>query len=228
MTTLLQEGLSRYLNPQQLGRLAAVRVGIAGAGGLGSNCAMLLARSGVRAFTLADFDRVEASNLNRQFYFAEDLGQSKVAALGRNLRRIDAGLDLRLVDRRLEAGDLLSLYADCPVVVEALDQAEYKALFCNTMLQAGKFLVSASGLGGIGGLQEQGGKPTMRARCLGPNFICVGDFSTASDAANPPLAPRVVQAAAMQADIVLDHILNYSGCLLGHGLERKPENERDK
>lgn len=208
MATPLQEGLARYLTPVQLARLASVRVGIAGAGGLGSNCAMLLARSGVRAFTLADFDRVDASNLNRQFYFSEDLGQSKVEALGRNLRRIDAALDLRLVERRLEADDLAELYADCPVLVEALDRAEYKAVFCNTMLRTGKFLVSASGLGGVGGLPNEGGKPALTARRLGRNFVCVGDFSTESDAQNPPLAPRVVQAAAMQADLVLDFILN--------------------
>lgn len=208
MSTPLREGLSRYLNPRQLESLASVRVGIAGAGGLGSNCAMLLARSGVRAFTLADFDIVDASNLNRQFYFAEDVGQSKVAALGRNLRRIDAGLDLRLHERRLEAPELDALYADCPVVVEALDRADYKALFCNVMLGAGKFLVSASGLGGLGGE-----KPPMRARRLGKNFVCVGDFCTESDTQNPPLAPRVMQAAAMQADIVLEYILNHSGAL---------------
>lgn len=209
----LLDGLARYLSPLQLARLAAVRVGIAGAGGLGSNCAMLLARSGVRSFVLADFDRVDASNLNRQFYFADDLGQSKVKALEKNLRRIDATLDLRLLDRRLEAEDLPALYADCPVVVEALDRADYKALFCNRMLREGKFLVSASGLGGIGGLPEEGGKPALRARRLGPRFVCVGDFSTASDAANPPLGPRVMQAAAMQADIALDYILNQPGGL---------------
>lgn len=208
MATPLQEGLARYLTSAQLARLASVRVGIAGAGGLGSNCAMLLARSGVRALTLADFDRVDASNLNRQFYFSGDIGQSKVEALGRNLRRIDAELDLRLVDRRLEVEALSELYADCPVVVEALDRADYKAVFCNTMLGAGKFLVSASGLGGIGGLPGENGKPAMSARSLGRNFVCVGDFTTESDAASPPLAPRVVQAAAMQADIVLDYILN--------------------
>jgi sulfur carrier protein ThiS adenylyltransferase len=218
MPTPLQEGLARYFSPGQLARLAAVRVGIAGAGGLGSNCAMLLVRSGVRAFTLADFDRVEASNLNRQFYFAGDIGQSKVEVLGRNLRRIDAELDLRLVERRLEADGpaaMSTIYADCPVVVEALDRADYKAIFCNAMLRAGKFLVSASGLGGISGAPGPDGaargRPAMRARRLGPHFVCVGDFTTESGAEHPPLAPRVVQAAAMQADIVLDHILNNSG-----------------
>ena len=44
-------------------------VGIAGCGGLGSNCAVALARVGVGTLVVADFDRVEVSNLNRQYFF---------------------------------------------------------------------------------------------------------------------------------------------------------------
>ena len=50
-------------------RLSGFRVGIAGAGGLGSNCAISLARTGVGTIVIADFDIVEASNLTRQYSF---------------------------------------------------------------------------------------------------------------------------------------------------------------
>ena len=50
-------------------RLKDFRIGIAGAGGLGSNCAMALVRSGITKLIIADFDSVDESNLNRQFYF---------------------------------------------------------------------------------------------------------------------------------------------------------------
>lgn len=49
--------------------LAGFRVGIAGAGGLGSNCAVALARSGVGTLVISDFDVVEPANLNRQYFF---------------------------------------------------------------------------------------------------------------------------------------------------------------
>ena len=195
----LQRGLARYLKPEQLRRLASVRVGIAGAGGLGSNCAMLLVRSGVRSFTIADFDLVEASNLNRQFYFPPDLGQSKVEALGRNLRAIDPGLDLRLLHGRLDEPGLAGAFAGCEIVVEAFDRAEYKAALCNT-LAGSAFLICASGLGGFGGA------PLLKRR-LGRGMVCVGDFCTEAGEKAPPLAPRVMQAAAMQADAVLEYIL---------------------
>ena len=54
------------------------RVGIAGAGGLGSNCAAHLVRAGMKKLVIADFDVVNESNLNRQFFFRNQLGQKKV------------------------------------------------------------------------------------------------------------------------------------------------------
>ena len=65
-----------------------MRIGIAGAGGIGSNVAMLLVRAGFTKFTIVDFDYLEQSNLNRQFYFEDQLGKSKVESLKINLERI--------------------------------------------------------------------------------------------------------------------------------------------
>ena len=53
-----------------------MKVGIAGAGGLGSNCAAALVRTGFRHIKIADFDVVDYSNLNRQFYFLQQAGRS--------------------------------------------------------------------------------------------------------------------------------------------------------
>ena len=69
--------------------MKAAAVGIAGLGGLGSAVAVALARMGVGRLVLVDFDVVEPSNLNRQQYFVDQLGQSKALALGENLKRIN-------------------------------------------------------------------------------------------------------------------------------------------
>ena len=63
-----------------------MKIGIAGVGGIGSNVALNLVRSGVMQLKLIDFDRVEPGNLNRQFYFADQIGLFKVEALKINLR----------------------------------------------------------------------------------------------------------------------------------------------
>lgn len=65
--------------------LKDARVTIAGAGGLGSNIAIALARSGVGHLTLIDFDVIEMSNLNRQQYKVSQVGMPKVVALKQNL-----------------------------------------------------------------------------------------------------------------------------------------------
>ena len=78
---VLRQGLTRYLSPARLEALRAARVGVAGAGGLGSNAVLMLARSGVEHFLLIDDDVVDASNLNRQQFWPRHLGRPKVEAL---------------------------------------------------------------------------------------------------------------------------------------------------
>jgi sulfur carrier protein ThiS adenylyltransferase len=204
MPGALERGLRRHLSPEQLARLAAARVGLAGAGGLGSNCAMMLARSGLTQLVLVDGDVVDESNLNRQHYFPRHVGQSKVQALSEQIRELgDMRIDIRHV--RIDAPTLPGLLACAPIWVEALDDPAAKSLFVEEALRAGVFCVSASGLAGWGG-------PPMQRRVLthqdgSARLILVGDFSSAASEALPPLAPRVMQAAAMQADAVLEYIL---------------------
>ena len=57
------------------------------AGGLGSNIAVMLARSGVGQLLLVDFDLVEPSNLNRQSYYISHLGMPKTIALKNKLSK---------------------------------------------------------------------------------------------------------------------------------------------
>ena len=205
MSSALEQGLRSHLTPEQLSRLAAVRVGFAGIGGLGSNCAMMLARSGLKQLLLVDEDVVDASNLNRQHYFPRHLGQSKVLALSEQVRELgDLHIDARPL--RLDARNLPAILALAPIWVEALDELATKRLFVEEALRAGVFCVSASGLAGWGG-------PPMRRHVLtdkdgSPRLILVGDFTSAVSELLPPLAPRVMQAAAMQADAVLEYILD--------------------
>ena len=59
-------------------KLRKSSVGIAGAGGLGSNAAVALARAGIGRLILVDFDKIEKSNLDRQYYFLNQVGKIKV------------------------------------------------------------------------------------------------------------------------------------------------------
>ena len=191
-----------YLIPEERAVLESARVGIAGAGGLGSNCAMHLVRAGVQHLTVVDFDVVNESNLNRQFFFRDQLGQKKVEALKENLLRIDPAADIRAVDAKIDAASVKEIFADCDIVVEAFDVVDAKVMLVSSFASSGKNLVTASGLAGWGRSNE------MRVRKMG-NIVAVGDGETAVGANAAPASPRVGIAAAMQANAVVSLLL---GC----------------
>ena len=73
-------------------------IGVAGLGGLGSNIVCALARSGIGYLTLADFDVVELSNINRQIYTLSDIGEKKAEALPRRIQEINPFCKIRSYD----------------------------------------------------------------------------------------------------------------------------------
>lgn len=193
-----------YLTPEERAALESVRVGIAGAGGLGSNCAMHLVRSGVKHITIADFDVVNESNLNRQFFFRDQIGQKKVEAIKANLLRIEPDADIRAVDIRLDASSARKIFADCGIVVEAFDAVDAKVMLVSAFASSGKKLVTASGLAGWGRSNA------MRVRKMG-SIVAIGDGETSVGDGAAPVSPRVGIAAAMEANAVVSLLL---GCEL--------------
>ncbi len=196
---ILLQGLGRYFLSEELEKVQSATVGIAGCGGLGSNVALLLARSGIEHMLLIDHDTVEPSNLNRQHFFPRHVGKNKVDAVEELLLELNPHMRIEKHCLRLEQDNIQPMLEQAPLWIEALDQAQSKRLFVESALMAQRFTVSASGIAGCGGAP-------MSQRTLGKYLVIVGDFS--SDIAHmPPLAPRVMQAAAMQADAMLAHIL---------------------
>ncbi len=193
--------VNTYLNERERRILESAVVGIAGAGGLGSNCAMHLVRAGVKKLVIADFDVVGESNLNRQFFFRDQLGRKKVDALAENLRRIEPDLSLDLRDVRLAPDNIDWTFSGCSVIVEAFDSADAKSMLLHALLPLGKPIVSASGIAGWGRSLAIG------QRRIGKNLILIGD--TSSDVSNglAPFSPRVGIAAAMEANAVVSLLL---------------------
>jgi sulfur carrier protein ThiS adenylyltransferase len=141
MDNPLLAGLRTHFTDDQIQRFEAVCVGIAGAGGLGSNTAVHLVRSGIRRLVVADFDHVAPSNLNRQFYFLDQVGMKKVRALGVNLQRINPDLEMQGLDVRLDAGNVRHVFRDCHLIVEALDRARDKKMMADSFMAGPRLLV---------------------------------------------------------------------------------------
>ena len=175
------------------------RVAICGVGGLGSRVAELLTRAGVGYLRLIDFDRLEATNLNRQWYFMEQLGRYKAEALADNLRRITPYAELDVHTVRITEDNLASLLADVDVIVEAFDNATCKAMLVNGVREQFPrcHLVAASGMAGFASANA------MRVRRLSENFYLCGDGRSAADAGDGLYGARVNICSAQEALVVL-------------------------
>ena len=189
------------LSPEQSSLLQAAKVAIFGLGGLGSNVAMWLARLGVGQLLLYDFDRVELSNLNRQYYFVEDVGEYKAVALLKHLRAVNPYGDYQSRVVRLTEDNLAELVDTAPIICEALDKPETKALLVNGVLESfpDRFLVAASGLAGFGT------SDSMQVRQITPHFYLCGDGS--SSFLDLPLCGARVGLCAAQEALTIARII---------------------
>ena len=186
-------------------RLHASSVAVVGCGGLGSNVAAMLLRSGVRNLTLIDFDVVDASNLNRQLFFGDQIGRLKTEALAETLLRIDPDAHLTLHSLRVTAENLVDLVRDVDVVVEAVDRADTKAMVVNTCMEAlpDTPLVTASGLAGYGSANSI----ATERPC--DNLYLVGDLESDVNAGHPLFASRVMVASAHEAHAAIRRLLGF-------------------
>jgi sulfur carrier protein ThiS adenylyltransferase len=177
-------------------------VGIAGCGGLGSNCAIALTRVGIGALVLADFDVIIESNLNRQYYFHDQVGMLKVYALKQNILKINPSVKVNAFDIRLCMSDTIEIFSKCDVIVEAFDKAEMKHMIIDAVHThlPDKFLVMGIGMAGWGENNQ------IHCRQSGKLIICGDELNEIAEQ-NPPLAPRVGVVSNMQANAVLEILL---------------------
>lgn len=184
--------------------LSHFRVGIAGAGGLGSNCAVSLARSGIGTIVISDYDVVEPSNLNRQYFFINQLGMHKAAALKETIARINPDTIVIAHNEKLNPDNIPGIFAGCSVIVEAFDTNNMKEMLINTIHSKmwGIPLIIGSGLAGWGKNE------LIRSRKIDESLYVCGDEMTETGPDNPPLAPRVGVVANMQANLVLEILMN--------------------
>lgn len=177
-------------------------IGIAGAGGLGSNIAVSLARAGIGKLIISDFDKIEPSNLNRQQFFMDQIGTPKVIALLENLNKISPFTQYQVHEIKLNEENIPFIYKDVDIMIEAFDKAEMKAMLIETWLTnfPKKPLIAASGLTGWGKNE------ILHTRKIDNLYIC-GDEETNLIEGISPMAPRVGIVANMQANLVLELLL---------------------
>ena len=189
-------------------RLEKASIAICGLGGLGSNIAIALARAGVGKLHLIDFDRVDISNLNRQQYFPEQIRQFKTDALRETLAKIAPYCELVTDTIRLTEETIPEILCNDPIICEAFDRADAKAMLVNTVLEKfpEKYLIAGSGMAGMDSANA------IHTRRIGKRFYLCGDGKSDLADGEGLFSSRVMICAAHQAHMVIRIIAVKSDC----------------
>lgn len=127
LTPVQARRYSRHVLLPQVGeegqaRLLESRVLVVGLGGLGSPAALYLAAAGVGTIGLADFDKVEVHNLQRQIIHGEgDVGRPKVDSAAERLRALDPAVRLEVHREGVTTANAVSLFSGYDVIVDCTD-----------------------------------------------------------------------------------------------------------
>lgn len=180
-------------------KFSSATVAICGLGGLGSNIAIALARSGIGKLILIDFDKVDITNLHRQQYKANQIGMNKTDALAENLREISPYVIVRTHNVCVAEDNAENLLRNADIICEAFDDAECKAMLTNLVLEkmSLKYIVVSSGMAGMGSAN------TIKTRKVSKKLYICGDEVSDVKEEGSLISSRVMICAAHQAHTVL-------------------------
>ena len=158
-----------------------------------------LARAGVRHLTIADFDVVDQTNLNRQNYFADDIGKRKTDATEAILRRIDPDMEIRKSDTVVTPENVSEIFSGCSIVCEAFDRPENKTMLVESLIMSDPnvIVVSCSGMAGFGSSNS-----ISTERRMSRLYVC-GDGESDSSEGSGLVASRVMVCAGHVANMAV-------------------------
>lgn len=143
---------ARHIALPQIGsrgqaRIASGHVLLVGAGGIGNTVAAQLAASGVGSIAVADFDRVDETNLGRQFLFGpHDVGDAKIDVLRRRLTEINPDVSVKPLSTRLGADNVGEFVAAADVIIDGSDNFVTRFAVADACVEHRKTLISGSAI----------------------------------------------------------------------------------
>lgn len=150
MNPELDERTRRLLGDGAVKRLAALRILVAGVGGVGGYAAEILCRAGVGRLVFVDADRFALSNRNRQLHaLASTEGEAKAEVVARRCRDIDPEGEFTALCRRITVDNAGEMLAECApdAVIDAIDDVPAKCALLLAAYRAGIPVVSSMGAG---------------------------------------------------------------------------------
>lgn len=174
-------------------RLAAARVLIVGAGGLGSPAATYLAAAGVGAITIVDSDTVDETNLHRQLlYGTRDIGRRKTDAAKARLADINPSVAVTVHDTRVNATNATALVAGHDIVIDATDNFPARYAINDACLDANVPFVYGSVARFEGQVSVFGTVDGPCYRCLFPEMPAPGSVPTCAEEGVLGVVPGII------------------------------------
>ena len=191
LTPEQKERYSRHLKVPEIGeegqtRLLESKVLLVGAGGLGCPAGLYLAAAGVGTLGVADFDRVDLSNLQRQVLHTNaSVGRPKTESAEATLTALNPDVKVVRHDQRLEADNVMDVIAPYDVLVDGSDNFSTKYLVNDAAVLQGKPTV-------YGSIFRFEGQASVFVPRQGPCYRCLFPEPTP-----PELAPSCDEAGVL-------------------------------
>lgn len=196
-------------------RLKASRVLCIGAGGLGSPVTMYLAAAGIGEIGLVDFDRVDASNLQRQIlHDTANVGQRKVDSARERLTAINPEVIVNTYEVRLTAENATEIAERYDLIIDGTDNFETRYLTNDLAVLTGKPNVYGSIFrfeGQVSVFAPQLGGPCYR--CLFPNPPEPGQVPSCAEGGVLGVLPGII--GCLQTNEAIKLLLGIGAPLLG-------------
>ncbi|GAB2546474.1 molybdopterin-synthase adenylyltransferase MoeB [Rhodanobacter koreensis] len=215
------ERYARQLRLPQVGeagqaRLAAAKVVLLGAGGLGAPAALYLAAAGVGQLTLIDDDRVERSNLHRQIIHADArVGMAKTESARIALQALNPRIRIEIRNERLQAGNVERLLAGHDLIIDGADNFPARYLLAAASLQLKLPMVygAVERFNGQLSVFDPRRDDSPCYRCLFPEPPAAADAPNCSEAGVLGVLPGIV--GLLQATEALKLLLGLGESLVG-------------
>jgi len=199
-------------------KLLKAKVFILGIGGLGSPVLMYLASAGIGTLGIADFDKVELSNLQRQILFdTKSINKLKVEIAKKKINSINPNVKINIYKKKITNLNINKIIPEYDIVVDGSDNFETKYLINDACIKNKKILISAS----LNGFEAQiiTFKPWIKStnnpcyRCLFPeNYKNTNTYNCREGGIIGGLAGTI---GSLQSVEVIKEILNIGESLNG-------------
>ena len=182
-------------------RIRDASVFIAGAGGLGSPVAIYLAAAGIGRITIADFDTVDPSNLNRQIlHWSDDVLRMKIDSAREKLAKINPDVEIDVISEKIDEDNVSKLVGGSDLIVDAMDNFRARYLLNKAAIARNIPLFHGAVHGFDGQVTTIIPGETACLRCIFPN--------------NPPegVFPIIGATCGVVASIQVTEVLKYISC----------------